>query len=405
MSYLHDAYKQLDFLRQCLSNDKRPIGIFLGAGCPMAVATADGQDKPLIPDIDGMTKAVRDAISQDSQCSPFLKKIDEQFKQDGQINVNVEHILNRVRDLRRVAGSEPVRGLSATDLDKLDEKICQAIHDLVNKALPSTDTPYHCVASWIDAIRRENPVEIFTTNYDLLMEQAFEDCRVPYFDGFAGSRRPFFDIRAMDEDKLPPRWARLWKLHGSINWYQATNKGVFRGATSEVGQKRVIHPSHLKYEESRRMPYLAMMDRLRAFFRQPMATLIICGYSFRDDHINEVIVQGLQATHTAVAFALLFDKLANYRQATELAAERSNLTLLARDAAVIGGRESGWLEKEAASVPQVSGRWVKWTGNDQDPEDSKLKAEFLLGDFDCFGQFLHELIGVTREAKEAPNAQ
>jgi hypothetical protein len=42
------------------------------------------------------------------------------------------------------------------------------------------------------------------------------------------------------------------------------------------------------------MPYLAMLDRLRAFLKQPAGVLIIAGFSFGDDHLNEIIVQGLQ---------------------------------------------------------------------------------------------------------------
>jgi hypothetical protein len=405
MPYLEDAHRQVGYLKQCLSNDKKPIGLFLGAGCPMAIRTDGDPGGPLIPDIDGITKAVRNALSQCAECGPLLKVIDEHCTKDGRTDLNVEDMLSHVRALRAVAGNDSVRGLSAANLDRLDDEICQTIHKLVDKTLPTADTPYHRVASWVDAIAREHPVEILTTNYDLLMEQAFERRGVPYFDGFAGARQPFFDIRAMEEDRLPPRWARLWKLHGSINWYQMPSKGVFRGATNEKDLKRVIHPSHLKYEESRRMPYLAMIDRLRAFLRQPSATLLLCGYSFRDEHINEVIVQGLQGTQTAIAFALLFDKLAKYPQATKLAAERSNLSLLASDAAVIGSRQSGWAERDAESLSQDLGRWVVWTPTNPADENSKRTAEFQLGDFAMFGQFLHELIGVAREVAEAPNAK
>ena len=59
---------------------------------------------------------------------------------------------------------------------------------------------------------------------------------------------------------------------------------------------RVIHPSYMKYQESRRMPYLAMVDRLRAFLKQPTSTLILCGYSFRDEHVNEVYRDGNDLT-------------------------------------------------------------------------------------------------------------
>lgn len=36
--------RYLGYLQQCLSSDKKPLGIFLGAGCPMAVRVgADGK--------------------------------------------------------------------------------------------------------------------------------------------------------------------------------------------------------------------------------------------------------------------------------------------------------------------------------------------------------------------------
>lgn len=406
MNYVQDPKKQIGYLQQCLSSDKKPLGLFLGAGCPTAIRPEGEKKSPLIPDIEGITKIVREKLPKCEECGPLLKTVEDHFTTDGRKDTTVEDMLSHIRALHAVAGKDKVRGLSAEELDKLDKNICQIIHEVADKSLPNSETPYHRIASWVDAVRRGNSVEIFTTNYDLLMEQAFEDCRIPYFDGFAGVRKPFFDLRAMEEDMLPPRWARLWKLHGSINWYQVAEKGVFRGTTKEDGDsKRVIHPSHLKYEESRRMPYLAMIDRLRAFLKQPTSTLVLCGYSFRDEHINEVIVQGLQCTPTAIAFALLFDKIVEYPQGVKLARERYNLSILARDGAVISGQESKWPEKDAEAVSADNGKWVRWIPVDPAYENGKRTAEFTLGDFDVFGQFLQELVGNVRQPPEAPNAQ
>jgi hypothetical protein len=406
MNYVQDTKKQVGYLQQCLSSDKKPLGLFLGAGCPTAIRPEGEKKPPLIPDIKGISKIVREKLPKCEECGPLLKKVEDHFTTDGRKDTTVEDMLSHIRALRAVAGKDNVRGLTAKELDKLDKNICQIIHEVADKPLPNNETPYHRIASWVDAVRRGNPVEIFTTNYDLLMEQAFEDCRIPYFDGFAGVRKPFFDLRAMEEDMLPPRWARLWKLHGSINWYQVAEKGVFRGTTKEDGDsKRVIHPSHLKYEESRRMPYLAMIDRLRAFLKQPTATLVVCGYSFRDEHINEVIVQGLQCTPTAIAFALLFDEIAEYPQGVKLARERSNLSILARDGAVISGQESKWPEKDAEAVSADNAKWVRWIPVDPANENGKRRAEFTLGDFDVFGQFFQELVGNVRQTPEVPNAQ
>lgn len=402
---IQDPNRQANYLQQCLSSNKKPLGFFLGAGCPVAVRVGTDGKLPLIPDITGITKMVRDDIAGCKDCGPLLKIVEEHFKKDGRKDTTVEDMLTHIRALRTVAGKDEVRGLSAEKLDKLDDKICELIHQVVDKTLPNAETPYHSLAVWVDAVQRDNPIEVFTTNYDLLMEQAFEDSCVPYFDGFAGVRKPFFDLRAMEEDMLPPRWARLWKLHGSVNWYKVKNKGVFRGTTNEDDvSKRVIHPSHQKYQESRRMPYLAMNDRLRAFLKKPTATLILCGYSFRDEHINEVIVQGLQFTQTAIAFALLFDRISEYSQAISLASKCPNLNILASDGGVIGGQESKWPEKDTDSVSPENAKWINWTPVDPGNADGKQTAEFVLGDFAVFGQFLQQLVGIVRQPPEILNA-
>lgn len=400
MPTTEDPARQISYLQQCLSSDKKPLALLLGAGCPMAIPASDEGAVPLIPDIAGITTKVRTALASSEEYGPLLTRINERLEGNGAGKVTVEDMLSHIRGLRAVVGKNDVFGLTAANLDSLDARICNVIHEVVDRTLPRAETPYHRIAAWVEAIRRDKPVEVFTTNYDLLMEQAFEASSVPYFDGFPGASKPFFDLRAMEEDVLPPRWARLWKLHGSINWYQVVTKSVFRGGTSgEAGSKRVIHPSHLKYDESRRMPYLALIDRLRAFLKEPTATLVICGYSFRDQHINEVITQGLQYTQTAIAFALVFGDIAGYPEAAKLAHERANLSILARDGAVIGAQESKWPEKDPAAVSADEGKWVKWAPLDPQNASSNRKAEFSLGDFAVFGEFLNELTGSARSPR------
>ena len=159
--------------------------------------------------------------------------------------------------------------------------------------------------------------------------------RVPYFDGFVGSDRTFLDLASIDQDALPARWARLWKIHGSINWWRTAAGNIERHADLKDGAQQMIHPSHLKYDESRRMPYLAMLDRLRNFLLSGQAVLVTCGYSFSDRHLNDVILQGLTANPSAICFALLFGDRAKYPVAVAAARTRANLSLLAVDGAVL----------------------------------------------------------------------
>lgn len=405
MNQFHDPVRQENYLRQCLAQDKRPLGLFLGAGCPLAVnGSVDSNELPLIPDIAGLTKAVFQKMVTSPEHESAFNTLLSHFQTDRGENPNVEDILTHIRSLRAVAGNDTVRGLKATDLDKLDEAICTTIVNVMDKTLPQSNTPYHKVAAWIGAIQRTEPVEIFTSNYDLLVEQALEANRVPYFDGFVGSYRTFFDPPAMEDDRLPARRARLWKLHGSINWRQDTRGIVSRGEPVVNDQRRVIHPSHLKYEESRRMPYLAMFDRLRAFLRKPSSVLIVSGYSFRDDHINEVMLQSLQGNSTAIIFALLFGKLQDYSHVVKFSTNRANLTVLAEDEAVIGTKRSQWMERqEIGELAHSLG--VEWVVKENPVTKGIKQARFKLGDFARFGNLLEDLIGIEQEKERLTDAK
>ena len=390
----HDIQLQTSMLQQCLSGAEKPIAFFLGAGCPAAIRS--DKNEPLIPDIAGITCKVHEELAEHPSLNSTLATATHNLRQDGNRNPTVEDLLTHIRSLSAVAGVDTVRGLSADQLDRLDFAICNLIYDIANKDLPHRNTPYHRLATWANSIPRSNPIEIFTTNHDLLVEQALEESRVPYFDGFSGVRRPMFDPLAIDHDATLPLWTRIWKLHGSINWYQDDDDDVFRGTIHETAPRRVIHPSHLKYHESRRMPYLAMLDRLREFLKNPTAAVVFCGFSFGDAHINEIIAQSLQHTSTTVAFALQFGDIDDYPNAKDLAKLNTNMNVLARDGAVIGGRIGSWQEQPLEGLSWTSDIATIWSPVDPNHADGIHQAELKLGDFTALGSFLDRLVDGQR---------
>lgn len=331
----HSAERHLDYLQQCLRQDKAPIGFFLSAGCGVAVRVSGA---PLIPDIAGMTELITSVLVKSTHKERFAALLATFSGSD----TNIEELLSRVRALAAVADAGPVHGLAADDLGKLDIAMSKTIADLVGVDLPDTETPHRSLAAWASSTVRAAPIELFTTNYDLLFEQALERVGVPYFDGFVGSNRPFFDGAALDRDELPTRWVRLWKLHGSVNWRRGADGGVYRTFVSDAAAPALIHPSHLKYDESRKMPYLAIIDQLRGFLRKRRATIVLCGYSFGDEHLEDVLLQELEGNPTAAAFALMYGKLDDHHRAVALAERRPNLTVIAEDAAVIGTQRGNW---------------------------------------------------------------
>jgi hypothetical protein len=58
------------------------------------------------------------------------------------------------------------------------------------------------------------------------------------------------------------------------------------------GAADAIYRSDTKYEESRRVPFVVLQDRLRRALHQPETLVIVAGYSFNDAHLNELLFDG-----------------------------------------------------------------------------------------------------------------
>ena len=430
---IHDAAQQARNLRQVLEEGKQRTGCFLGAGCPLGIYDAAGERSlVLIPAVEELTLRValgleaRDKEVEEKSAgstSEFKNAWDSLWNEckpiDG-TDPTVEDVLTELRTLANRRGSSAFLGMTKKALNDLDMEICALIVKEMNKALPGHRNSYDRFASWIGGLHGFSPVEVFTPNYDLLLEQAFEEHPLPHFDGFVGSREPWFDLASIEHDTLPSRWTRLWKLHGSINWEKVEENvngtslvRIVRVAREAMAGKVMIYPSHLKYDQSRRMPYLAMLDRLRAFFRgdavkmrgeadnreQDAPRLVVCGYAFLDDHLNEVLLDGLRGNRNAQCFALMYADLADHPRVVECAQKQCNLTVLARDGAVIGTRVGRYLLGSSGGdehKPWLYEEQVAGT----DPTAPEQQPRSHLGNFHYFGLFLEQLCG--RRNQDAP---
>jgi len=405
---VHSALHQVRLLRDALQSDKVRIGFFLGAGCPLGIYNAKGE-KSLghIPDVAGLTKRVCERLGEIDKAKngrpsehllPLWTKLVEACKDGDATAPNVEHVLSEVRTLCARRGNSDVDGMAKPALATLDATICDLIAEEVNKPLPNHRCAYDRFASWVGGLQRLVPVEIFTSNYDLLLEEALEQQRIPHFDGFVGSREPFFDLASIEQDAIPARWTRVWKLHGSINWQKRDDGGVFRVAGKAATGKAIVYPSHLKYDQSRRMPYLAMLDRLKAFFRPGghaqgfgPPVIVVCGYSFSDEHLNEVLLDGLRGNRSAHCFALVFTGMAKMCHIIKIAERQPNLSVIAWDGAVIGTRTSAYCNP-TTSVSSSE----PWYTTEKHTVPGGAETERLccrLGDFHYLGLLLEQLCG------------
>lgn len=399
----HCPYRQSTLLQQALAPDKMRIAFLLGAGCPVSIRIADGDaSKPLIPDIRGLTEMVGEKLSK-SEKKDSYKTLLGRFNGGTPANPTIEDILSHIRALHDVVRDGSIDGLDKNALAALDAEICKITTEVVGVELPESNTPYHQLATWIGGIHRTHPIEVFTPNYDLLVEQALESHKIPFFDGFVGSKQAFFDLTSMEGESLPSRWARVWKVHGSVNWWRTQTDEVVRRETHSEGDRQMIYPSHLKYDQSRRMPYLAMLDRLRDFLARGQGVLVTCGYSFADQHLNEVILHGLRSNPTAICFGLLFGKRSSYADALDKARKHPNLSLLAADGAVLGTVERDWRadEQTGHALHEVS---VMKKESADNSDSASNNCEFMLGDFKSFGVFLAQQLSRSSDEQAGTNA-
>lgn len=153
------------------------------------------------------------------------------------------------------------------------------------------------------------------------------------------------------------------------------------------------------------MPYYAMLDRLRVFLRSDQCVLLICGYSFADEHINAYIGQGLAGNPNAACFAMIFNDRANVPQAVELAKRHANLSVLAADGGVIGTVDCNWGNDTNSQKHPADHLAV---GTDLSSGRSVAPAEqykWLLGDFAAFGQFLAHQLSSRNVDQDTINAR
>lgn len=371
---VHNPDQYMTALRTIIAGGRKRIGLLLGAGASAGMKRADGT-YPLIPAVAGLTKLVLDVLE-----AEYGKQIAE-LKKELAPKDDIETLLSRVRSLAKVIGPAKIHELDGAGYADFGERICEEIGKVVAVTLPKSGSAYSDIVTWITGAGRDHPIEIFTTNYDLLLEEAFERVRAPYFDGFTGGREPFFDPVSVSNNDLPARWTRLWKLHGSLGWSSNDKDEVIRSGKDSA--RHLVFPEHLKYEQTQKAPYAALLDRLRAFLATPDTLLISVGFSFADAHISARIDEGLAANPSASVFAFQYQALASEACARELGRRLPNFSVYARDSAVVNGSEGVW--RVPSELPSKD--WGPIRSSYWCVPDGGGSPEFTLGAIEQFARF------------------
>lgn len=252
----------------------------------------------------------------DEIISPLFSELPEQS--------HIEHVLSHLGDFAALAERSKEKKITINgreiELRKLEEvhniileaisKVirCGYVEDAGGKTIeegtfnePIVDIKAHL--EFIDALfnhvaagvqeRRKN-VNIFTTNYDTLLEDALALNKVPYWDGFSGGAVAYRTQRYGEPAPLAGQRANLIKLHGSIDWFLCEKGYVWRVRNNDrypkTDRRVLIYPQATKYIATQQDPFSSQFDLFRKSLNSKQSnTLAVCGYSFGDDHINNEI--------------------------------------------------------------------------------------------------------------------
>lgn len=255
--------------------------------------------------------------------------------------------------------------MNGEDAKNLDIQICNKICSVLQEEERTADLQYtKKLAGWLNWVSSDFVKEIFTTNYDLVVERSLEALRVPYFDGFVGSNEPFFIQESLDNyseelaiDHTPPKsWIRLWKLHGSLSWYwREAAKGerrIIRSQYQELGRELVIYPSSDKYESSKQLPYVCYLDRLKRFLTESEGLMIVTGYSFSDFHINSVLFDGIKRNNRIHVLCMMF-KDSEVQTISESGNTFMNMTVIGPKKVILRGILGDWVKSKDTDLTNL----------------------------------------------------
>lgn len=168
-------------------------------------------------------------------------------------------------------------------------------------------------------------LNLFTTNYDRLVEYGCDLAGLHVLDRFIGTIGPVFRTSRLNVDihynppgiRGEPRYLegviRLCKIHGSIDW-RWEEKELHRyavpfGAESnhpdipnEPSGSVMIYPNPAKDIETLEYPYSELFRDFSAGVCRPNSSLVTYGYGFGDDHVNRVLrdMLTIPSTHLVI---------------------------------------------------------------------------------------------------------
>lgn len=278
----------------------------LGSGASIATNTDEGSQKA--PSMSDLWSSARDKVKP----AKFDKVASEMLSESNDKNIETLLSLCKMK-IALIKAKEVNEDEPSSEFKRVSsfvENSEGAILECVDFVSDKTNLDYHI--KFLNRLTRrssEKPrFKIFTTNYDVCIEQAAAKINLVIVDGFSHSvvqrynRDHFhYDIVRRSQDGANANYIdgvlHLYKMHGSMDWRRRVSDNVvIRSKSSDKGYEPVlIYPRSTKYQEAYLPPYLDMFAAWQESLREPDTTLIISGFGFADDHVSAPIWSALES--------------------------------------------------------------------------------------------------------------
>jgi hypothetical protein len=193
-------------------------------------------------------------------------------------------------------------------------------------------------------------VNIFTTNFDMFIEDSCEKLGIPYNDGFAGQINPTFSVANFNkiqrykslqfDNTSDVLLFNIIKLHGSVSWQEKDKKIIYSngshiaddlenktGNDFDEGYKKiaVITPNAEKHFETiLDTNYASMLRKFTLELEKENSVLILMGFSLADKHIKDLLYGVMKSNPTLV---VVYFSYSQYNETDDKFEEKKNPNL------------------------------------------------------------------------------
>jgi SIR2-like domain len=289
---------------------KNDIMLLLGAG-----ASQEAGIPVTFEMIQNIEKLLENEWQQYAKLYRYIEKQHQLLKDDEKAILNVEDLVNTLDELLQLLKKEhplslfhlswinfmeEVGGYSSSVVEDFRNQIETKLREWIALENIIRARYYRKIALFQKEYN--NPLRIFTLNYDKCIEetckQFMEDtkeikCLIERGFGDEDNEEMSWGWEKFsnrEDDEIEPD-IYLYKMHGSIDWTRDAKKKLVHKAITRINKLEIIFGTRQKVKHYD--PFLFFIYEFREYALKSK-TIIVCGYGFWDEHINDILKQGLE---------------------------------------------------------------------------------------------------------------